>query len=346
MKLLTATHLLGKIFGIEVRAMFLLYLFLAAIFLLRALAGGGSANLYRMAALVGVYAISVLLHELGHALAARRAGLRVRGILLHPLGGMAWMVGTPSKPVAEIAIALAGPAVSLCLAALAWLVCWQSDISASQAIYGRDSQPLMALIAGIFFINLSLALFNLLPIFPLDGGRIFIAIAESLLGRQAAVALRRQTAMIGVCLLAGVGLWCWIYQHPKLGILLLLFAYFLFRMARATTAKSDGVGQPGSISDMDSLPTTGDLQARAGQRWWRWWYGWQEKRQQRKIHREAASRADEEKQVDALLAKIKEKGLSSLTVEEIDFLEAISLQWRKEKTDFRDLLDSHKLSGG
>jgi Zn-dependent protease len=103
---------------------------------------------------------SVLVHELGHALLARRLGVPIAGIGLHVFGGAAEMVGLPRRPDDEIAIAAAGPAVSFALAGLGYTLAALTGVHA------------LALLAGV---NLALGAFNLLPVFPSDGGRILRA---------------------------------------------------------------------------------------------------------------------------------------------------------------------------
>ncbi|HKN47574.1 MAG TPA: site-2 protease family protein [Candidatus Polarisedimenticolia bacterium] len=110
---------------------------------------------------------SVLVHELSHALLARRAGIDVPRIRLFLFGGVSEMASEPREPRAELRIAAAGPLTSIGLAALFWL------ISASGfAALLPGGQPVVEYLA---LINLALGLFNLLPGFPLDGGRILRA---------------------------------------------------------------------------------------------------------------------------------------------------------------------------
>jgi len=97
--------------------------------------------------------LSLFAHEFGHALAAQKLGLEVKEIVITPLGGLASISGLTARPVDEAKIAFAGPAVNLLIAAIAMLI------------------P-SALSSTVVFINLALGLGNLLPIFPLDGGRI------------------------------------------------------------------------------------------------------------------------------------------------------------------------------
>lgn len=107
--------------------------------------------------------VSVLLHELGHSMVARRYRIAVRRITLFFFGGVAEIGSEPPSAVAEFWIALAGPAVSLALAI---------GFALLQPIT-RAATPLLALTRYLAYINGSLTLFNLIPAFPLDGGRIF-----------------------------------------------------------------------------------------------------------------------------------------------------------------------------
>lgn len=110
---------------------------------------------------------SIILHELGHALVARRFGIHTQDIILMPLGGMARITSMPSNPKHEIAIALAGPIVSLILSGLGWLTIVGSILT---GVASPDTVP--SLLYYFFVANGVLALFNLIPALPMDGGRV------------------------------------------------------------------------------------------------------------------------------------------------------------------------------
>lgn len=115
---------------------------------------------------------SVVLHELGHALTARRFNIRTLKITLFPIGGVASMERMPDKPEQEMAVALAGPAVNLGIAVTIWL--WLL-LTGSMPAFNE-----LSLTGGVFLekfmaVNLVLALFNMLPAFPMDGGRVLRA---------------------------------------------------------------------------------------------------------------------------------------------------------------------------
>ncbi|MCP4675799.1 MAG: site-2 protease family protein [Deltaproteobacteria bacterium] len=139
---------------------------------------------------------SVLLHELGHSLAARRYGIHTKDIILTPIGGMARITSMPKTAKQEIVIAIAGPLVSLGIAALMFLV----TIPAS--IFPIVPQIVWETLVRLFQINLMLGLFNLLiPALPMDGGRVLRGMLalkyDFLKATQVAVRVSRVLAMMG-----------------------------------------------------------------------------------------------------------------------------------------------------
>ncbi len=112
---------------------------------------------------------SLILHELAHALVAQRFGMKIKGITLFLFGGVAELAAEPDTARAELWTALAGPAMSIVLAAVFWFV-------GAAAMVLSLPETLAVIFAYLALINLVLALFNLLPAFPLDGGRVLRAL--------------------------------------------------------------------------------------------------------------------------------------------------------------------------
>ena len=118
--------------------------------------------------------VSVLLHELGHSVVALRYNIPVRSITLFLFGGVAQIGAEPPSAIAEFLIAIAGPLVSLVLAVLFY--------SVQPLVAGME--PLLGLAKYLAYINLALVLFNLIPGYPLDGGRVFRAIVWAITGNM------------------------------------------------------------------------------------------------------------------------------------------------------------------
>jgi Zn-dependent protease len=116
---------------------------------------------------------SVVLHEYGHALTARKFGVKTKNITLYPIGGVASLERIPEKPRQELLVALAGPAVNVVIAAVLflWLVVTSSlDFSNGLGLASGS------FIQRLMFTNLALVGFNLIPAFPMDGGRVLRAL--------------------------------------------------------------------------------------------------------------------------------------------------------------------------
>lgn len=180
------------------------------------------------AALAGVVFISllfacVLLHELGHVMAARRYGIETRDITLLPIGGVASLDQMPEKPSQEIAVALAGPAVNVVIAALLYGVLWLSgDVPKAQPLAEIGQAP-TGILAQLAMANVALAVFNLIPAFPMDGGRVLRALLATQVGhvRATEVAATIGQALAGMLVLLGL------FGNP----LLILIAVFVFLAA-------------------------------------------------------------------------------------------------------------------
>ncbi|HEX6989948.1 MAG TPA: site-2 protease family protein [Bacillota bacterium] len=152
--------------------------------------GGLAATVAGLAYMLGLFG-SVLLHEYGHALAARRYGIRTPDITLLPIGGVARLERLPDKPGQELVVAAAGPAVNVAIAAGLALL----NVAAGRPALGDGPAMLTgALATRLLWANLFLVGFNLLPAFPMDGGRILRAVLAM---RHPFVDATRTAALIG-----------------------------------------------------------------------------------------------------------------------------------------------------
>jgi Zn-dependent protease/CBS domain-containing protein len=164
---------LGRLFGIEVRAHATFVILLGWVAASHLIAGHGVAMAVSgLAYVASVFAI-VVLHELGHALTARRFGIATRDITLLPIGGVARLERMPSKPSEELLVAIAGPAVNVVLALLLF-----AALTAMGTIEDATHLTFVGgpLLAKLMWTNIALAAFNVLPAFPMDGGRVLRAL--------------------------------------------------------------------------------------------------------------------------------------------------------------------------
>lgn len=209
---------LGRIGRIDVELHWTLVVFLLWIAAAPLLAGRDAAEAaLAVASMIAVFA-TIVIHELAHAMVARRYGVVTRSILLLPIGGMASMDRMPDLPGQELRVALAGPAASGALAAVVYVVLHLFDAPRSpvDALAGAHH-----LGAQLLWVNISLALFNLLPAFPMDGGRVLRALLEMRWGRVRATAA---AAGLGKLVALGFGV-VGVLFNPML-ILIALFVWF------------------------------------------------------------------------------------------------------------------------
>jgi Zn-dependent protease/predicted transcriptional regulator len=209
----------GRFFGINV---FLHWSFL--IFLVW-IAASNAENGWANSAWVVLFMVSVFvcitLHEFGHALTARQFGIKTRDITLYPIGGVASLDKMPEKPMQEFWVALAGPMVNVVIALLLYPLVQDMpimDIFTKQIITKELNQD--TLIPALFSINVFLPLFNMIPAFPMDGGRVFRALLCLKLSRPLAT---RIAATLG----QGFAIFL-VFQGLKGNIFLIVIGIFVF----------------------------------------------------------------------------------------------------------------------
>ncbi|NJD20508.1 MAG: site-2 protease family protein [Gemmatimonadetes bacterium] len=247
---------LGRFFGIDVYVHATFLLLIGWIVLTHWMASRSvSATMVGVGFMLLVFG-SVLLHEFGHALAARRYGIPTRDITLLPIGGLARLERMPEDPRQELWVALAGPAVNVVIAAVLYLWLASSGLMAPWADVSVTAGPLLErlLIANVWLVG-----FNLLPAFPMDGGRVLRALLAT---RMEYTRATQVAAMVGqgMALLFGlVGL----VSNP----FLLFIAFFVWigaaQEAGMVQMKSSFAGIPvrsAMITDFDTLHPAEPLQ--------------------------------------------------------------------------------------
>jgi Zn-dependent protease/CBS domain-containing protein len=218
---------IGKIFGIPIRLDYSWFLiFIVLTWLLAGSYYPGEYSdwpVFQYWILGAVTALaffaSVLLHELGHSLAALRNGIPVQSITLFIFGGVAGIAEEPSKPLTDFLVASAGLAVSLALAALFLIL---QPLAAGLP-------PILALFRYLAYINAALFLFNVIPGFPLDGGRMFRAVAWSVTKNfHRATVIAAGLGRIVAFLFILFGIWLVFFGSFLNGVWIILIGWFLW----------------------------------------------------------------------------------------------------------------------
>ena len=172
------SYKIARAAGIDVKVHWTFLILLAWVFLSFWGRGGDlDAALYGVGGVLAIFGC-VVLHEYGHALAARRYGIKTRDITLLPIGGVAQLARIPEDPRRELVVALAGPAVNVVIAAaaLAYLLATGQEVNFLGFLNGERGLDPRYFAENVFEVNVALVLFNLIPAFPMDGGRVLRAL--------------------------------------------------------------------------------------------------------------------------------------------------------------------------
>ena len=207
--------------GIRVRVHWSFALLIGWVLFAGVAGGMDRAHLLQEVAFVLLIFTCVVLHEFGHALTALRFGIRTRDITLLPIGGVASLERIPEKPGQELVVAIAGPAVNLVIGSVLALLLVLIGSPVLMLDPAQNPTGLIALLQGLVMANGALLLFNLIPAFPMDGGRVLRALLAYTMDRVKAT---RIAAIAGrICALGFLLIAFW-YKQPMLG----LIALFVF----------------------------------------------------------------------------------------------------------------------
>jgi|TARA_B110000263_G_C15269980_1_gene493009 Zn-dependent protease len=227
---------LGRIFGIPVEVniswilVFLLLTYLLAGEFEDARLRWPMAQRWSVAMItVVLFFLSVLLHELSHSVMALSKGIPVRGITLFIFGGVSRLDKEPERPLIEFMVAAVGPLMSIALAAV---------LGGIWFLMGRGDSPVEVVLVLLMWTNLSLGVFNLVPGYPLDGGRLLRAGIWGLTGnhRKATRISSGMGLLVGGGMLLG-GISLAVFLEPVDGVWLAIVGAFLFSMAKSSFPK-------------------------------------------------------------------------------------------------------------
>lgn len=215
---------LGRVSGIRIRVHWTFFLLIVWIVFLELSRGGNMLSIMWSTFFILVLFACVVLHELGHALTARKYNIGTRQITLLPIGGVASLEAMPEDPKEELMVAIAGPVVNLVIAVLLYL------IVPFENFINQDPEVLEELFSSIngenftfilFSANIVLAVFNMLPAFPMDGGRVLRALLSMKMDRVRATQIASVLGQGVAFLLFFYGL----LANPIL-ILIAIFVFF------------------------------------------------------------------------------------------------------------------------
>jgi Zn-dependent protease len=234
-------YAIGRIAGTEIKVHVTFLLFIAWIALGEYQRAGPAAALSATVFLLALF-LCIVLHEFGHILMARRFGVRTPDVILLPIGGVARLERIPDEPKQELLIALAGPAVTLAIAVLLYLIIL---LTGNRPVVSDPTIGDVTFLDRLMVVNVYLLLFNLIPAFPMDGGRVLRALLASRLGL---VRGTRVAATLGQILATAGGLYGISTSQP----ILILVAFFIFlgASAEAAAVEARAVGEGMNVGQM------------------------------------------------------------------------------------------------
>ncbi|MFH0980756.1 MAG: site-2 protease family protein [Planctomycetota bacterium] len=316
---------IGRLFGIGIRIHVLFVL--GAIVVLTRSMGKDGGGLGEGALELALLFLLVLIHEFGHCFGCRAVGGTANEILMWPLGGLAYVL-PPHRWRAHLATTLAGPAVhvAFCLLAAAAVISWTGSFATVPwnpfdpfrplVLEGFNAWPIQRWLVIFFGLNYTLLLFNLLPVYPLDGGRALQALLWPRLGYGRAAFLAAGIGMVGAVLIGVAGF----LSEATLLYFIAVFGYLTCWQQRQQLRMLDDFGSGPVGYDFSQGYTSLEPAERTSKE-----PGFLARRRLRKAAqrraREQREAEERSRRLDETLAKVREHGLASLTRTERRFLE-------------------------
>jgi stage IV sporulation protein FB len=328
---------LGRWSGVQVRlhVFFLLFIVVALDLASRY---GNEGAVWETAAVLAILFVSVLAHEIGHCLAARRTGSVNEQFVLWPLGGLV-PVNVSHDPQTELLTATAGPVMNLavCMIAVLPLLILRRDVL---ALLNPLLPPVSATglswpvaLGWLFWINWTLAIINCLPASPLDMGRVLrAALAFQHEPRQSAV-LTARVAQLTAC-----GLWvaAWLVRHSDfhfatLPFVLLGIVLFFSAKQEADRLHDQEAEEAAFGYDFSQGYTSLEQAAKPRRASRGLWRKWLDERRADRLHRQQQLEREEERRVDEVLARLHETGIDTLSEEDRALLARVSARYRNRQ---------------
>jgi len=350
LRLLNASFRIGRLFGVEIRMYWLTVIVLPLLFHdVVEYASGALESAVLIALGCILVELVVYTHEMGHIAAGWRYGMPASLITLSPLGGLAHLMARPPSPRADIVVSLAGPAVHLPWVGVTWLLLHFEIGTGALRPDSWTFPPVWFALELLFRINGLLALFNLLPFFPLDGGRVFRALLAFRLHPNRASLIAAYVGMAGAVAILVYGLVAEGIYGTVLVFLAISNAIYCWQELLAARHSdgpysSDDIRKPWQ-TDPDAWKTGAGAAAaddddvvprapRRGGRVARFFGRLTGRGRDREEEPAAAAReeAATESEVDRILARVSEVGMAGLTDAERRTLERASRALRTRRS--------------
>lgn len=214
---------LGSVFGIKIKVHWTFIFLIIWIIFSELKRGGNKASILFNIALVLAVFVCVILHELGHALTAKYFGIETKQITLLPVGGMASLERIPESPKQELLVTLAGPLVNIVIAVLLYFIIPVEELmqlNFTKTFETLSSFTFVNFLFYLYIVNIALVVFNAIPAFPMDGGRILRALLAIKINRVKATQIASTIGQIIAVLFLLIGL---LYNPILIFIALVIF---------------------------------------------------------------------------------------------------------------------------